>query len=136
MNQDPTLPRLRDDQLTKTVALPNGAASTTSSGIDLGSSRQMAGAEILVIAPALGVTPLANSKTMTYAIEFSADPSFGSVSRTITAGVQTGAGGVGAVADEYRVGLESTADRYCRLKVTGSAAGDASGSTATVGIAV
>ena len=136
MSQDPTLPRLRDDQLTKTVALPNRAASKTSSGIDLGSSRHMAGAELLILVPALGVTPLANAKTMTYVVEFSADSGFGSISRTVPAGVQTGAGGVGAAADEYRVGIESTADRYCRLKATGSTSGDASGSSATIGVAV
>lgn len=136
MALDPTLPRLRDADLLKTIALPNGAATVTSTGIDLGSNRQGSPAELLVLAPALNTTQLPNTQTMTYSVEFSAASDFGTVTRAIPVGVQTGASSAGAAADQYRCGIASDADRYVRLKAVKSGTGDASGVVGTIGVAV
>lgn len=135
MPHDPTLPRLRDADLTKTIALSNGAGSVTSNAIDLGPHRKSGTPELLILAPALTTTQLPNTETMTYIVEFAAATGFSTITRSITVGVQTGAGGAGAVADEYRCGVASDADQYCRLKVTKTGTGNASTVSGTIGVA-
>lgn len=132
---DPTLPRVRDLVLFKTISLPNGAATVTSAAIDLGADRHLAEAEILAQAPALSAALLPDTQTITYTVEFAAASGFGSVLRSVPLGVQTGASSAGAVADEYRTGIESTAPRYVRLKAVKTGAADASAAAASIGIA-
>jgi hypothetical protein len=126
----------RDASLNLTKALPNGAAATASDGIDTQASanaHQLADLEFVVNAPALGATPLPDAKTMIYSVEMDHDSAFGSATVLIPELMrQTGAGGGGAAAKEARFRLPSNAERYIRVKATGSASGDASASSFTV----
>jgi len=129
-----TRPLLADAALLVTKALPNGAAATTSDAIDLGdaSGDFRAATELLIKAPALGATPLPDTKTMTYQIIGSSASNLSGA--TILADqvlVQTGADGAGAAAAEARWRPPSNAPRYIAVKATGSASGDASGSSFT-----
>jgi hypothetical protein len=129
---------LQDAALTQTKALPNGAASTSTTGIDLESVLSPAGAklapcEVLLGAPALGTTPMPDAKTMKYKIEHDDDSGFGSVA-TLQADlvIQTGAGGAGCAAAVGRMRLPSNTKRYIRATATGSTTGDASASSMTL----
>lgn len=128
--------QLQDALTNVSRALPNGAAAVTSSAIDLRQATTLGhfgGAELLVNAPAMGVTPMSNGKTMIYDIIQSDNSDLSSPSTLYAAIItQTGAGGAGCSAAEFRVGLPSTVKRYIGLKATGSASGDATGSTATM----
>lgn len=121
-----------------TKALPNGAATIYTDGIDLGHSangRPPAGIELLITAPALVVGDLANGDTMTYVVQHDTDSAFGTaVSLYGTVLTQTGAGGVGAAAATKRVALPSDVNRYVRVAATNSAAGDASDKSVIVAL--
>lgn len=127
---------MKDANLKVTKALPNGAASVTSNGIDLMESTRgdfVADVEWLLSAPALAVGQLANGSTMTYIIEHDTDVAFGTAATLIDkAIVQTGAGGVGDAAKTYRFRLPTTVKRYIRAKATNSAAADASAASLTL----
>lgn len=125
---------LVDAALKLTLALPNGAATTTSTGLDLGDSSgdMRADVEVRLSLPALGVTPLADAKTMKIQVLGSANSDLSSP--TILADqvlIQTGAGGVGAAAIATRYKPASNCPRYIFFKATGSASGDASASVLT-----
>jgi hypothetical protein len=129
-------PLVGDAQLKVTKALPNGAASTTTDAINLVTSTNgdfIANAELLISAPALGATPLPDAKTMKYSVVHSVNSDLSSPA-TLAADVliQTGAGGVGAAAATARFRLPSDVRQYVGVKATGSASGDASGSSMTV----
>lgn len=128
--------RLKDKLQKKTKALPNGAASTTSDFLDTEQGSrgdQVAPMELLISAPALGATPLPDAKTMKYDVLYSSN-SDGSSPTTYAKEVivQTGASSAGDDADEARVKIPSNGARYWGVKATGSASGDASGSSFTV----
>lgn len=126
---------IRDAALKLTKALPNGAAATTTDPIDLGGPNgvHVSNVEFLISSPALGATPLPNSKTMTFAVMHSDNADLSSPSVLYDAVVvQTGAGGVGDVAKTGRFRVPSNCKRYIGVRATGSAAGDASGSSFTV----
>ncbi|MCE9605072.1 MAG: hypothetical protein K8U03_09255 [Planctomycetia bacterium] len=127
---------LKDALLKVTKVLPNGAASTTSDAIDLGLSSKgdfVAPVEFKLTAPALGVTPLADAKTMKYSIVHSDNSDLSSPSTLMTdVIVQTGAGGIGAVTASATVRLPVDVKRYIGCKATGSTTGDASASSMTL----
>lgn len=129
---------VRDAALEVTKALPNGAATTASDGIDLGHGPKgdfLVNCELAIEAPALGATPMPNAKTMTYDVFHDTDAAFGTEVKLGTAVlVQTGAGGVGCAAATARFRLPVDVNRYVRVKATGSGAGDASGSSFTAGL--
>ncbi len=119
-----------------TKALPSGAAATTTDAIDLGNITGdfRADVELLLQAPAMGATPMADGKTMTYAVmgSNSSDLS-GPVILADKLLVQTGAGGVGVSAAEARWRPPTNlAYRYVGVRATGSTTGDASGSSMTL----
>lgn len=123
-------PLVQDYGTKVTKALPNGASTIYTDGIDLGNSangRVPPGTEIVIQAPALVVGDLGNGDTMKYEVQMDTDSAFGSP--TSIYGVvltQTGAGGTGAAAAEKRVALPSDCERYVRVSATNSAGGDAS----------
>lgn len=126
---------IRDAKLKVTKALPNGAASVTSDGIDLESGSKgdfVAQVEFLLSAPALTTGELGDAATMTYILEHDSASDFSSVAtlqdRLL---VQTGAGGAGATAATKRFKLPTDVKRYVRIKATNSAAGNASGKSLT-----
>lgn len=127
---------VKDAALKVTKALPNGAAAVTSDPIDTRCSMtgdHLAEVEFKISAPALGVTPLPNTKTMIFDV-LTSDNSDMSSPTTLMAAVitQTGAGGAGAAAATYTFKLPVDTKRYVAVKATGSASGDASGSSLTL----
>ena len=126
---------VQDAQLTKTKALPNGAATIYTDGIDLGVSangRHLAQCELEISAPALATADLGDAATMKYSVEMDTDSAFGSATALFTDVLtQTGAGGAGAAAATKRVRLPSDVERYVRVKAVNSAAGDASDKSVT-----
>ena len=129
------MPRsIRDAALANSRALPNGAATVSSTGIDLGHTTRgefLVGHDLLITAPAVGVGVFADGGTIKYSIETDHDPAFGSpLSLYPDVLTQTAAGGAGAAAATKRVALPSNVERYVRLKAVKSNAGDASGLTA------
>jgi hypothetical protein len=121
-----------DKALSVSQALPNGAATTLSEGIDLGGGARLTECELRIEAPALTTAELANAATVTYTLEFDDDPAFGTAVAAGTPLVQTGAGGVGAAAANARYRPPTLSKRYVRLKAVNSGVGDASGKSATL----
>lgn len=119
---------LGDKKLTVTTALPNGAASVTGTAIDLESTSEfVADVEFELYVPALTVTQLANTQTITYIVQTCAESGFSSPTDLIAVlGLQTGAGGVGDAAIRKRFRLPTTTLRYVRMKATKAGASDAS----------
>lgn len=127
-------PLLADASLQVTKALPNGAAATTSDAIDLGNASGdfHADVELLIQVPALGATPMPDAKTMKFQVLGSDQSNLGSpVILADQILILTGAGGAGCAAGEARWKPPSNAPRYIGVKATGSASGDASGSSFT-----
>lgn len=127
--------KIKDANLIKTDALPNGAATTDGTSIQVtdGSKPFLADAELLIEAPLLGTTPLPDTETMTYDVQDSADDStFADIASGVL--VQTGAGGAGDAAAEFRYRLPTNVRKFIRVQATNSGAGDASGSDMTTSI--
>jgi len=126
---------VKDTLLKVTKALPNGAATVYSDGIDLGHGSKgdfLANAEFKISAPALTTTQQPNAKTLTYSIQHDDDPAFGTVADLYPSVlVQTGAGGVGCAAAEFAARLPVDVKRYVRVKAVGSATGDSSAASLT-----
>ncbi len=130
--------QLADAQLSKSIALPNGAASVVTAAIDLeaqvGSNTAfLAACELKLTAPVLTTAELPDTKTMTYIVETDNDVAFGSL-KTLHPSllVQTGAGAAGDAAATARMRLPSDVERYVRIKATNSGLGDATGKTASL----
>lgn len=131
--------QVQDANLIKTAALPNGAAATQTTGIDLEltvRSDLVAACELVISAPALTTGELPDGQTITYSVETDDNSGFSSA-KVINgnAGVQTGAGGVGAAAQELRVRLPSNCERHVRVKATKTGAANASAKSMTVALA-
>lgn len=127
---------LKDKKLRVTKALPNGAASVTTDGFDLGHGTKgevVSPFELLISAPALTTGEQPDAKTIKYTIEHDTDAAFGTVATLLPDVLtQTGAGAAGAAAATKRVRLPSDTKRHVRVKATGSAIGDASPKSVTV----
>lgn len=129
---------LKDAQLNVSRALPSGAATVNSSGIDLGHTTRgdvPGNFEVVITAPAVTTGMLGDGATIKYSIEHDTDSAFGSA--TLLQGdllVQTGASGSGAAAATARTRLPTNAKRFIRLKAVKSASGDASSVSATMDI--
>lgn len=129
----------RDANLSVSKALPAGAATNFSSGIDLELTSRadwLGGAEVLVEVPALTTVQLPDTKTVTYSLQHDTDPAFGTavdVYNGFTM-VQTGAGGAGAAAISKRIGLPSDVKRYLRLKQVSVATADGSAVSSTTSL--
>lgn len=121
------------------AALPNGAATSYSAGIKVSEPGYpvIDPFELIISCPLLNVTQQPNSKTMIYSLQMDDDSAFGSPT-TIPGyeqiAIQTGAGGAGAAAQaNIRVRLPTNCEAYVRLKMVGSASGDSSTASATIG---
>ena len=130
---------MKDAELIKTWALPNGAATTNSAGIDLGNSARgdfVAPLEVLIEAPAAAVGNLANGETIIYHLYHDTASDFSGETLLLgTLITQTGAVGAGAAADSKRVALPTTVKRYLRCKsVKTGGTGNASPISGTVSL--
>jgi hypothetical protein len=131
----PNNARLGDGLLNPRVALPaSGSATTYSAGIDTGTTPTgdlVAEVDAIVSAPALTTTQLPDGEAVTYGIQHATDAAFGTAVTLETVGQQVGAGGVGAVAAQFRFRLPGTTERYVRLApTTSSGCGDCSAASA------
>lgn len=130
---------LKDAGLTLTLALPASATTAYATpGIDTGKTTdqavQAADVELLLTAPALTTAQLGDAATMKYSILMDTVNPIDGSSVVLHADIltQTGAGGAGAAGATKRFKLPSDALRIIGLKVVNSAAGDASGVSATL----
>jgi len=129
---------VRDAALEREFALPGGAATTVSDGIEMtsgGNQHFSADCEIVVSAPVLTTAQLPNGQTVTYSV-FQSDNEDFSGESVLAANVlvQTGADGAGAAASEVPVGVPSGVKKFIRLKVVKAGAADASGATANLSL--
>lgn len=126
---------LGDAKMKASLGLPDGANTTVSDGFDTQNSSRgtfQADAELVIAAPALGATPLPDGQTITYHVFHDTAVGFGSETLLATLGVQTGAGGAGAAAAEFRLRLPTNVKRYVRAKAVKTGAANASASSAEV----
>lgn len=131
------MPEIKDALLKDTKALPNGAATVYSTGIDTSKSptgKQLAEVEYLLTAPAMNATEMPDAKTMIYSILVDTVLPVDGSSTVLYPSVitQTGAGGVGCAAATYRFKLPSTAPRLVGFRAVGSASGNATTASATL----
>jgi hypothetical protein len=133
-------PRMRDAALSVAHILPVGAAVVVSASLDCGPLTTQGGfvpnaeAEFLLEAPALSTAQLPDGTTITYDFIASANADLSSsVVLHKSALIQTGAGGVGAIAAEatFRPAVAEN-HRYFGWQATGVATVAASGATATM----
>lgn len=124
--------QVKDAQLIETKALPNGAATIYSTGLDLQAINSIVGerlqdCELEIVAPALTTGMLGDGATMKYSIQTATDSGF-TTPDTIAADIltQTGAGGAGAATATVRFRLPSQSKRFVRVRAINSAAGNAS----------
>ena len=128
---------LQDEEaaVKKTLALPTGASTVATAGIDLGHGLKgdfLARSELLITAPLLVVGELANTETMTYDVYHDTASDFSGEALLLKEVItQTGAGGAGAAAASVQVALPAGVSRYIRVKATNSAAADASAKSLT-----
>lgn len=128
--------QVTDARLSRSKALPNGAANTSTDAIDMENTTKASNNapwELLISAPALTTAEQPNAKTLIYSVEMDDNAAFTSPT-VLYAEVlrQTGAGGAGAAAASVRVKVPTNAERYVRVKATGSASGDSSAKSFTV----
>jgi hypothetical protein len=131
----------QDKDLSRALALPNGAATTTEDDYwDLGHNRARLGAyrtelEFQLTVPALTVAELPNAETMRYTFESADDIAFTENLQTECVLItQTGASGAGAAAAVKRFHPASDCRRYLRYKITKTGTGNPSAKIATVDV--
>lgn len=132
-----TTPFLRNIQdadatLSQTPALPNGAATTYSTVVDLGVAPAVPEFfEIEVTIPNATTSEAPDTRTLTVDVVAGSTttPTTGVTAQT----VYTGAGGAGFTGSTFRLRLPSTAGRYWRLRMVGGTSfGNMSAKTATL----
>jgi hypothetical protein len=121
------------------AALPNGAATTYSAGIAVGVAGYpvVDAFELNISLPVLTTGEQPDAKTVIYSLQHDDDAAFGSpvtIPGYEQIGIQTGAGGAGAAAQpNIRVRLPTNCKANVRLKMVGSATGNSSTKSATIG---
>ena len=126
---------LRDAGVKKTIALPAGALTVNTAGIDLEQTARgemLAGMEVAMGGPALTVAQLPNGETITYSIEMDSDSAFGTPTAIGGSTVQTGAGGAGSAAVAHRAKLPNNCERYIRGKAVKTGAASAATANGTL----
>lgn len=129
------MPRqIQDALLTVTRALPGSGATVSSTAIDLGQTTADSINELVDLLLTVPAVPsLANSETITFTFEDSANNSSFAAITGLSTLVLTGAGGTGAAASSRRVKLPPATRRYVRVTAVGSASSGANtGVTATL----
>lgn len=110
---------ITDADLIKTVAVPAATATAATASIDLGMTEPFPLVEqvdVLVSLPAQAT--LADGKTITVTLQDSADDSSFAAIAGVATLVQTGGGGVGAVATSMRVKLPPAVRRYIKASAS------------------
>lgn len=133
-------PSYQDLQLNTALALPNGAATTTSAGIDLGNSSHgdfPGGVQFTLTVPAVTTSMLPDAGTITYDIWHSPNSDLSSSTKLISALiVQTGASSAGAATASADFRVPTTVSRYLFYKAVKSGTGNASTVSATLNVSV
>ena len=129
---------LRDALEKVSLLLPNGAANTTSTGLETGVRTSLGvparPIDYVLTAPLLTTTQQPDAKTMKYDILVSDNLDMSSPTTYITTALtQTGAGSAGCAAATFTFALPSNINKkYVGIKATGSASGDSSAASATL----
>lgn len=120
-----------ESTLSQTPALPNGAATTYSTVVDLGSGPIVPeNIEIEVTIPDATTSEAPDTRTLTVDVVggSTTTPTTGKTAQT----VYTGAGGAGFTGSTFRLKLPSSSGRYFRLRMVGGTSfGNMSAKTAT-----
>ena len=129
----------QDAQLTKTKALPASAGSASTDAIDLGTlsnyGARVEDIEVELTRPALGATPIPDTKTITYKIESDTTSAFSSATQISVSVVETGADSAGVDGGTTRFKVPSNCERYIRATATtGTGTADCSDSSMTLKI--
>ena len=125
--------QVKDVNVKATGALPAGALTSYSTGIDLGLGDVLADFEVKITAPALTTGQLADASTVKYSLEMDDNAAF--ASPTTLYGdliTQTGAGGAGATTATATVRVPVDVEPYIRLKMVKTGAADASAASGTL----
>jgi len=110
-------------------ALPNGIANVDSGTIDCGPGTPVGTLEIE--APVLTTGELPDAETMTYDIITDTTADFATPTTLVDDAItQTGAAGAGAALANYSAAMPAGAERYLKLNVANSGAGNASAKNA------
>lgn len=125
-----------DASLTQSLVLPNGAATTASSPIDLGNGPKPEKIDLVFAAPALSLTLLPSTQTITYSLELSDTSNFAAILRTVSLGVQTGTTGIDPCPPLANIRYTPAPNdcRYARLKAVKAGISNASTASATLSV--
>ncbi len=122
---------IQDAELTEAGTLPNGAATTYSDVIDLGSRPATENIEFEITVPSHSTTQAPDTRTLTVSL-VAGSTTTPTTAATITT-VYTGAGGVGFTGASTRYKIASDAGRYVRAKfLNGASMGDCSALSGTL----
>jgi hypothetical protein len=131
---------LQDATLNTALALPNGAATTTSAAIDLQNGTHgdfVAPVQFTLTVPAVTTSMLPDAGTITYDIYTSPNSDLSGSTKIISGLiVQTGAGGAGAAGASADFRVPTSVGRYLFYKAVKSGTGNASTVSATLNPAV
>lgn len=125
-------PNVKDALLKQSIALPNGANTTVTAGIQLSFGTKVdvaADVEAVLTIPNVSTAELPDGQTLTYTIETSDTENFASSKSVAGSALQTGAGGVGASATELRWSPTADVQKYVRGKCVKTGAANASTSS-------
>ena len=126
---NPGLLNLQDASLIVSQALPAAhSASVNTANLDVGPLHQLSAhyeqCDLLLSYPALSLAQLPNTSVITYQIQASADPAFGSGVRNLGQATQTGATGTASQpAGQLRSKLPSDCPQYIRAVASTDANG-------------
>ena len=118
--------RIIDAGLTKTVALPAGATTANTNGIDLGKTLPFPITESFHVKVSTSTAAGANNKNITVKVQDSADNTTFANIAELGALTVTDANGAGYPAGSLTVSLPPDTRRYIRAQATGEANGGAS----------
>lgn len=119
---------VKDGSMTRSAALPNGANTTQTSGVDLGGSSRghLPLTEFQIDSPALTTSQLGDGQILRFDLQHSDASDFTGAETLFAIGTQVGAGGEGAAALSKRNALPSGCKRYVRAAAVKSGASNAS----------
>ena len=125
--------RLKDDALTFTAALPNGATTTNTAAVDLGQATPFPITESFFVKLSTTLGTGANNKNITIRVQDSADNTTFANIAAVGALTITDANAAGYAASAMNVSLPPQTRRYVRAQCTGEAnGGNAANGTLTV----
>lgn len=126
---------IQDAGLSKSVALPNAANSTSTASIDLGATTPFPVTEQITVRVATSIGTAANSKNINIRLQNSAEAAANFTNIVSLAAIVTTGNATKHIPSTDDIALPPTTKRYLRASATGEAdGGDSSDGTVTVEI--